>query len=118
MPTHCPVELRKVEQDLGVIELLIILCRPEQLQRTLQEWLGCGVLASLMQVGGGLVEESPCLCEPHTVTLNSGGDGQGMGQQPATERPVGVLDRRESTVDSPDGPLGPQTLGGIIHGRL
>ena len=92
--------------------------RATNLHRPLVERLGLGVLTSFMQVKGRLIEEPSRLCELHAVPLNPRGDGQGVGEQPAAERPVVVLDGREGSVDRTDGPLGPEAAGVVVHRGL
>ena len=92
--------------------------RATNLHRLLVERLGLGVLTSFIQVKGRLIEEPSRLCELHAVPLNPRGDGQGVGEQPAAERPVVILDGREGLVDRTDGPLGPEAAGGVVHRGL
>ena len=89
--------------------------RTTNLHRLLVERLGLGVLTSVRQVISRLIGEPSRLWEHHAVPLNPARDGNGVGEQPIAEGPVGIFNGRERLGSRLERPVRPRGAACVVH---
>ena len=82
--------------------------RATNLHRLLAERLGVGVLSSIPQVISRLIGEPSRRWEHHAVPLNPARDGNGVGEQPIAEGPVGIFNVGKGLVRLLERPVRPR----------
>ena len=105
---HRMVQHRQVVQRGGVVGMPLAQGRAINLHRLLVERLGVGVLSSIPQVTSRLIGEPSRRWEHHAVPLNPARDGNGVGEQPIAEGPVGIFNVGKGLVRLLERPVRPR----------
>src|SRR5271165_4777203 len=95
--------------------MLLAQGRATNLHRLLAERLGLGVLSSIPQVRSRFIGEPSRRWEHHAVPLNPARYGNGVGEQPIAEGPVGIFNVGKGFVDCSNGPFGPKATRGVVR---